>query len=156
MVSFSFSLSLRFNEVAACLSQCAIVTSCPSLSLQSHGVTTCLSLSLMFAGCLSLSGLSQGVAAYLLLSPMVTCFFSLSLWYHGFAACLPLSPMVASCLSLSFTVPWIYCMSFTISFGCWLSFIVYSSAMELLALSNCLQWFLAVSHFPIRFQRVVT
>ena len=61
---------------------------------------------------------------------------------HGVASCLSLPYIVAGCLSPSLLVPWIYCMSFAASFGYWLSLTVSYSAMELIALSNCLPSYL--------------
>ena len=37
-------------------------------------------------------------------------------------------------------------MSLTVSYYCWLSLTVCPSALELLHVSNCLLWFMAVSH----------
>ena len=79
---------------------------------------------------------------------------------HGVDAFLLLSPIVTSCPTLSLPVPW-RCSTacLTVSYCCWLSLTFFpvswscyiyltisSISMELLHLSHCLPWLLAVSH----------
>ena len=150
-VSYECCLSLTVSPVpwSCCiLSLSPIVTGCHLLSLLSFGVATCLSLFLPVpcgSACLSLS-------------PKISGHLLLSLLYQGVAACLSLAFIVAGCLSKCLPMPSSYCMSLTVYYVCWLSctvsplpwscymsLTVSSSSMEMLHVSHCLPWFLAVS-----------
>ena len=107
----------------------------------------------------------QHVSLYLLLLLVDSHYVSQC---QGVAACISLSPIVADCFSLSLPVPWSCCMSLTVFYGYWMSLTVcltiWSSyisltvshcywlsltvSMELLHVSHCLPWLLAVFSVP--------
>ena len=99
-----------------------MVAGCLLRFLRSHEVAACLSLFLLGADVLSLSlPVLYSCCMCLTVSCCAGC-LSLSLWSHGVAAYL------------------------SVSYGYWLSLTVPLTAIELLHVSQCLLWLLAVSH----------